>query len=68
MDLAQKYFIIWLQAEIILKILDVALLQGPQPIKIGVVEFCTVPLVATSQKTPIMPLLATQKMENAFLY
>jgi hypothetical protein len=35
--------------------------------KIGVVEFCTMPLVATSQKTHVMPLLATEKMENVFL-
>jgi hypothetical protein len=54
-------------AEMIPKILDVALLQGPPPMKIGVVEFWTVPLVATSQKIPLVPLLATEKMENAFL-
>jgi hypothetical protein len=35
--------------------------------KIGVVKFCTVPLVATSQKIHVVPLLATEKMENAFL-
>jgi hypothetical protein len=42
---------ILLQAEIIPKILDVAPLQGPTPMKIRVVRFCTVPLVATSQKS-----------------
>jgi hypothetical protein len=34
--------------------------------KIGVVEFCTVPLVATSQKTHVMPLLALKKWKMYF--
>jgi hypothetical protein len=34
--------------------------------KIGVVAFSTLPLVAPSQKTPILPLLATNKMKNPF--
>jgi hypothetical protein len=34
--------------------------------KIGVVEFFTVPFVATSQKTAVLPLWGTEKMENAF--
>jgi hypothetical protein len=42
--------IIWQQAEIIPKILDVAPIVGPPPMKIRVVRFCTLPLVATSQK------------------
>jgi DMSO/TMAO reductase YedYZ heme-binding membrane subunit len=50
-----------MQAEMIPKILDVALLQGPPPMKIGVVEFCMVPLVATSQKIRVVPLPATKK-------
>jgi hypothetical protein len=35
--------------------------------KIRVVRFCTVPLVATSQKTPVLTPPATGKIENAFL-
>jgi hypothetical protein len=36
--------------------------------KIRVVRFCTLPLVATSQKkTPILTPPATGKMENVFL-
>jgi hypothetical protein len=34
--------------------------------KIGVVAFCIISLVATSQKTPFLPLLATNKMGNLF--
>jgi hypothetical protein len=34
--------------------------------KIRVVRFFRVPLVAPSQKAPILTLLATGKMENAF--
>jgi hypothetical protein len=34
--------------------------------KIGVVVFCTLPLVATSQKTPVLALLGTNKIENPF--
>jgi hypothetical protein len=37
-----------MQAEKIHEILDLALLQGPLYVKIGLVEFCTIPLVATS--------------------
>jgi hypothetical protein len=51
MDLGQKKFIIWQKAEIIPKLLDVAPLVGPPPMKIRVVMFCTFPLVATSQKS-----------------
>jgi hypothetical protein len=51
MDLGQKQFIIWQQAEIIPNLLDVAPLVGPPPIKIRVVMFCTLPLVAPSQKS-----------------
>jgi hypothetical protein len=35
--------------------------------KIGVVAFWTLPLVAPSQKPPILPLLATNKMKIHFL-
>jgi hypothetical protein len=36
--------------------------------KIGVVVFCTLPLVATSQKkTPVLALLGTNKIEKPFL-
>jgi hypothetical protein len=35
-------------------------------VKIGVVELCTLPLVATSQKTHVLHILATNKMENPF--
>jgi hypothetical protein len=51
MDLGQKIFIIWQQAEIIPNLLDVAPLVGPPPIKIRVVMFCKLPLVAPSQKS-----------------
>jgi hypothetical protein len=40
-----------MQAKKIHGTLDLALLQGPLHVKIGLVEFCTMPLVATSQKT-----------------
>jgi hypothetical protein len=46
-----KKFIIWQKAEISPKLLDVAPLVGPPPMKIRVVMFCTMPLVATSQKS-----------------
>jgi hypothetical protein len=45
-----KIFIILQKAEIIPNLLDVALLVGPPPMKIRVVMFCTLPLVAPSQK------------------
>jgi hypothetical protein len=48
MDLGQKIFIIWQQAEIIPNLVDVAPLVGPPPMKIRVVMFCTLPLVAPS--------------------
>jgi hypothetical protein len=51
MDLGQKIFIIWQKVEIIPKLLDVAPLVGPPPMKIRVVMFCTLPLVAPSQKS-----------------
>jgi hypothetical protein len=38
-------------AKIIPKNLDLAFLQGPLHVKIGLVEFYILPLVATSQKT-----------------
>jgi hypothetical protein len=50
MDLGQKIFIIWQQAEIIPNLLDVPPLVGPPPMKIRVVMFCTLPWVAPSQK------------------
>jgi hypothetical protein len=34
--------------------------------KIGVVEFNTLPLVAASQKPPVLPLFGNDKMENPF--
>jgi hypothetical protein len=36
--------------------------------KFRVVAFCTLSLVATSQKTPVLALLGTNKIENPFLY
>jgi hypothetical protein len=51
MDLGKKIFIIWQKAEIIPNLLDVAPLVGPPPIKIRVVMFCTLSLVAPSQKS-----------------
>jgi hypothetical protein len=50
MDLGQKIFIIWQKAEIIPNLLDVAPFVGPPPMKIRVAMFCTLPLVAPSQK------------------
>jgi hypothetical protein len=50
MDLTQKKFSIWLHAEKIHETLDLAILQGPLYVKIGVVELCTMPLLVTSQK------------------
>jgi hypothetical protein len=51
MDLWQKIFIIWQQAEIIPNLLDVAPLVVPPPMKMRVVMFRTLPLVAPSQKS-----------------
>jgi hypothetical protein len=51
MDFGQKIFIIWQKAEIIPNLLDVAPLVGPPTMKIRVVMFCTLPLVAPSQKS-----------------
>jgi hypothetical protein len=51
MDLGQKIFVIWQQSEVIPNLLDVAPLVGPAPMKIRVVMFCTLPLVAPSQKS-----------------
>jgi hypothetical protein len=51
MDLGQKYFIIWQKAEIIPNLLDLAPLVGPPPMKNRVVMFCTLPMVAPSQKS-----------------
>jgi hypothetical protein len=50
MDLGQKIFIIWQKAEIIPNLLDVAPLVGPPPMKIRVVIFCIMRLVAPSKK------------------
>jgi hypothetical protein len=58
--------IIWQQAEIIPKILDVAPIVGPPPMKIRVVRFCTLPLVATSKKTPVLTPPATRKWKMHF--
>jgi hypothetical protein len=66
MDLGQKIFIIWQKAEIIPKLLDVAPLVGPPPMKLRVVMFCTLPLVAPSQKSLVLTPPATSKMGNAF--
>jgi hypothetical protein len=41
-------------------------LKGPPPMKIRVVRFCIVPLMATSQKAPVLTPPATGKMENIF--
>jgi hypothetical protein len=49
--LGKKIFIIWQHAEIIPKLLDVAPLVDPPPMKIRVMMFCTLPLVAPSQKS-----------------
>jgi hypothetical protein len=51
MDLGQKIFIIWQKAEIIPNLLDVTPMVGPPPMKIRVAMFCTLPLVAPSQKS-----------------
>jgi hypothetical protein len=59
MDLGQKIFIIWQQAEIIPNLLDVAPLVGPPPMKIRVVMFFTLPLVAPSQKAHVLTPPAT---------
>jgi hypothetical protein len=59
MDLGQKLFIIWQQAEIIPNLLDVAPLVGPPPMKIRVVMFCTLPLVALHKKAHVLTPPAT---------
>jgi hypothetical protein len=41
--------------------------QDPPPVKIGVVEFGTMPLVGASQKTTCSALFGNNKMENPFL-
>jgi hypothetical protein len=51
-DLAQNKFIIWLQAEIILKSVEEAFLPCPHQRKIAVVPFCALYLVPTSKQTP----------------
>jgi hypothetical protein len=66
MDLGQKIFTIWQQAEIIPNLLDVAPLVGPPPMKIRVVMFCTLPLVAPSQKGTYFDPSGHLKMGNAF--
>jgi hypothetical protein len=42
-----------------------AILHGHIPLELGVVSFCTLPLVATTQKSHILALSHTGKMENA---
>jgi hypothetical protein len=64
MDLGQKIFIIWQQTEIISNLLDVAPLVGPPPIKIRVVMFCTLPLVAPS----ILQLLFGIVIKNNWMH
>jgi hypothetical protein len=66
MDFGQKIFIIWQNAEIIAYLLDVAPLVGPPPMKIRVVMFCTLPLVAPSQKSICFDPFGHLKMGNAF--
>jgi hypothetical protein len=46
--------------------MGMAILSGPIPLKIGVVSFCTLPLVATSQKSCVLALQHTDKMGNPF--
>jgi hypothetical protein len=55
-----------LQAEKIHETLNLAILQGPLNMKIGVVTFCTMPLVHFTKNT-CLPLLATNKMKIYFL-
>jgi hypothetical protein len=50
MDLGQKIFTKWQKVEIIPNLLNVAALVGLPPMKVRVVMFCTLPLVAPSQK------------------
>jgi hypothetical protein len=45
-----------------------AILQGHIPLELGVVPFCTLPLVATTQKSCIRALPHTSKMENAIFW
>jgi hypothetical protein len=66
MDLGQKLFIIWQKAEIIPNLLDVVPLVGPPPMKIRVVIFCTLPLVAPSQKCTCFDPSGHLKKGNAF--
>jgi hypothetical protein len=55
-----------MQAEMIPKILDVELLQGTPPMKMGVVEFFMVSLVATSQKYVLCPFRPLKKWKMHF--
>jgi hypothetical protein len=66
MDLGQKQFIIWQQDEIIPNLLDLAPLVGHPPMKNRVLMFCTLPLVAPSQKSTCFDPSGTLKMRNAF--
>jgi hypothetical protein len=66
MDLGQKIFIILQQAEIIPNLLDVAPLIGPPSMKIRVVMFCTLPLVAPSQKDTCFDLSGHLKNRKSF--
>jgi hypothetical protein len=68
MDLEQKIFIIWQKAEIIPNLLDVARLVGPPPMKIRVVIFCTLPLVAPSQKSTCFDPLGHLKNGKCIFY
>jgi hypothetical protein len=55
-----------MQAKIIPKILDVAPLVGPPPMKIIVARFCKLPLVATLQKNLFWPLRPLEKWKIHF--
>jgi hypothetical protein len=68
MDLGQKIFIIWQKAGIIPNLLDVAPLVGHPPMKIGVVMFCTLPLVAPSQKCTSFDLSGHLKNGECIFY
>jgi hypothetical protein len=56
------------QAEIIPSHLDVAPLAGPPPMKNRVVMFCTMPLVAPSQKITFFDLSGYLKNGKCIFY
>jgi hypothetical protein len=66
MDLGQKIFIKWQKSKIIPNLLDVVALVGPPPMKIRVVMFCTLPLVAPSQKCTCFDLPGHLKNGKCF--